>query len=145
MPPLENPKHELFAQEVAKGISQREAYETAGFKPSDAHASRLASDGKVVARVAELQEQSAKRAEITAIFTLADAARQYDEDRALAHKMGQAGAAVSASTAKAKLFGLVVDKTELNDKRAERMGDDELARIAAGSGAGASAPKGTTH
>ena len=54
MPILDNPKHEAFARELAKGSSQAESYASAGYRPSDQHASRLASDGKVLARVAEL-------------------------------------------------------------------------------------------
>ena len=38
---LTNPKHELFAHELAKGASQADAYETAGFKRCDGHAARL--------------------------------------------------------------------------------------------------------
>lgn len=65
MPVLSNPKHERFAQELAKGKSQAEAYETAGYKPSEQHASRLASNGKVSKRVAEIMERGALRAEVT--------------------------------------------------------------------------------
>ncbi len=39
-------------------------------------------------------------------------AAQLDEDRQLAREVGQAGAAVAASTAKAKLFGLMLDRHE---------------------------------
>jgi phage terminase small subunit len=61
MPPLHNPRHEIFAQELAKGKSQGEAYALAGFKPSEQHACRLAKHGKVAARVSELHEAAAKR------------------------------------------------------------------------------------
>ena len=47
MPLLDNPKHEIFAQELAKGATQEEAYETAGYKPSRQHASRLATNGNI--------------------------------------------------------------------------------------------------
>ena len=110
MATLKNPKHERFAQALARGKSQADAYAKAGYKPSEPHASRLARNGKVSERVTELQARGAIRVE----FDLAAAARQLDEDRALAHEKGQAGAAVSATMAKAKLFGLVVEKAELN-------------------------------
>ena len=29
---LENPRHEIFAREIAKGASQREAYRAAGYE-----------------------------------------------------------------------------------------------------------------
>ena len=60
MPVLANPRHEIFAQQIAKGISQRDAYRGAGYEPksdavADAAASRLLSDVKISARVAEIQ------------------------------------------------------------------------------------------
>lgn len=56
---LDNPKQERFAQALAAGKSQAEAYHAAGYKPSEPHASRLASNGKVADRVAELQGRAA--------------------------------------------------------------------------------------
>lgn len=72
---LANPKHERFAQELAKGKSQGEAYEKAGYKPSDQHASRLATNGKISARVAELLEGAAKRAEISIADVISELAK----------------------------------------------------------------------
>jgi hypothetical protein len=106
MPALKNFKHELFAQELAKGTSQLAAYETAGYKPTDAHACRLASDGRVRARVAELQAEAAKQTKLT----IHDIVRQLDEDRAFARSNGHSSAAVSASMGQAKLLGYLVDK-----------------------------------
>lgn len=68
MAALTNQKHERFATEIAKGRSQTEAYEKAGYKRNDSHASRLVKDGKVQARIAELRERTvAKVVEKTAI------------------------------------------------------------------------------
>ncbi|WP_051362271.1 terminase small subunit [Solimonas soli] len=71
MPVLSNPRHELFAQEVAKGQSQRAAYRAAGYDTesddaTDAAASRLVSDVRVSARITEIQSEAAKVAEMTA-------------------------------------------------------------------------------
>lgn len=55
MPILSNPRHERFAQELASGKSQTEAYETAGFKHNRHNASRLITNETIKARVAELQ------------------------------------------------------------------------------------------
>ena len=65
MPVLENARHERFAQALAKGKSQAEAYADAGYKPSEPNASRLTSNDKVQARLSELQERAATRTEIT--------------------------------------------------------------------------------
>ena len=73
MPPLDNAQHELFAQEIVKGASQRDAYRAAGYQTksdaaADASASRLLSNAKVADRVAELQQKvEAKTVEKTAV------------------------------------------------------------------------------
>lgn len=65
MPPLDNPRHERFAQGLAKGQTQIEAYTTAGFKPHDSAAARLCGNVRIQARVAELQSAGAQEAETT--------------------------------------------------------------------------------
>lgn len=73
MAELKNARHEKFAQEVAKGLSQRKAYRVA-FPSSlkwkdetvDSKASALAKNDKVLARVQELKEQSTSKAVMTA-------------------------------------------------------------------------------
>lgn len=55
------PRHELFAQNLAKGMAQGAAYEAAGFKSSDSGASRLARNVKVQARVLEIKAEIAAR------------------------------------------------------------------------------------
>lgn len=110
MPPLDNPRHERFAQGLAEGKTQIEAYREAGYRPDDGAANRLS--GKVRHRVAELQGRAAARTEVT-IETLV---AELDEARALALGLGQASAAVAATKEKGVLLGLRVEKTE-NDNR----------------------------
>lgn len=104
MPPLENARHERFAQEVAKGSGHEQAYKLAGYKYNKSAASRLANDVNVCERVLELQERAAVRVELT----LADIIAEIEQARiaALAAETVQASAAVSASKAKAELLGL---------------------------------------
>ena len=110
MPKLENHKHELFAQALAKGEPSAAAYVQAGYSFNEGNASRLKSNEKVIARVAELQERGAKRAEVT----IASLVEELEQARLAALKAPtpQSGAAVTASMGKAKLLGLVVDKSE---------------------------------
>ncbi len=75
MPILKNAKHEKFAQNIAKLQSQDAAYAAAGYKPNASHASRLARNGKVKARVAELVEKGAEKAEIDVAKVLAELAK----------------------------------------------------------------------
>lgn len=65
MPILSNPKHELFAQELAQGKNVAAAYAAAGYAPSDSNCSRLNGNAKVKARVNELLAASAKKAGVT--------------------------------------------------------------------------------
>ncbi len=71
MPVLQNPKHEVFAQALAKGASAADAYERAGYKPSRSAASRLSTNVNIEARVAELVERISEKAEWTAADRLA--------------------------------------------------------------------------
>jgi phage terminase small subunit len=62
---LSNPKHEAFAQGLAKGLSATEAYVAAGYKESRSAASRLSANVNVEARVAELVNKGAEKAGVT--------------------------------------------------------------------------------
>lgn len=67
MPALNNPKHERFAQELAKGLSIDKAYEAAGFKPNRGNASTLKQKQSISGRVTEiLSEREAIHAQATA-------------------------------------------------------------------------------
>ena len=65
MPELKNTRHERFAQGIAKGLSATAAYAAAGYKPSTAHASRLAVNGSIVERVCELTAPALAESEAT--------------------------------------------------------------------------------
>jgi hypothetical protein len=109
---LINPKHERFALALAEGKTQLEAYAGAGYRPDDGAANRLSGNIRVKARVRELQERAAAKAECT----IADIARQLDEDRAFARELQNPSAAISSTMGKAKVLGLIVDKSELAGK-----------------------------
>jgi phage terminase small subunit len=115
---LANARHERFAQEIAKGSTGRDAYIAAGYETksdaaTDANASRLLSDAKVKARIAEIQERAAVRAEITVadittrLLAIATKAETKDE----APMLSVARASLMDA---AKLNGLVSDKLEVN-------------------------------
>jgi phage terminase small subunit len=118
--PLKNARHERFAQELAKGKAQHDAFATAGFgakgNAARANASRLLTDANVSARVAELKARAAEKV----IVTVADIAQQLDEDREFARKLNVPAAAVSATMGKAKVLGLLEDKTRVDITTAGR-------------------------
>lgn len=108
MPVLSNPRHEAFAQALAKGKTADEAYALAGFKPNRGNAATLKAKQSISDRVVELLARGAKRAEVT-IQSLAD---ELDEARQIAMAEKQTSAAIQATMGKAKLFGLIVDKKQ---------------------------------
>src|SRR5215467_2738845 len=57
MAELKNPKHEKFVQNIVRGLSPTEAYNSAGYSRKGAHASaaRLLKNPQVCTRLAELQ------------------------------------------------------------------------------------------
>lgn len=116
MPALDNPKHERFAQEVAKGRSSREAYGSAGYATNneaatDASASRLLSDAKVQGRIAEIQEHAAKRVEISVASVTESLLRIAKKAEALSDSPGLSVARAAHMDA-AKLNGLVIEKVD---------------------------------
>ena len=120
VPALKNPRHERFAQAMARAGDAAAAYRSAGYESEDdaaeAGASRLLRNAAVVARIAELQTTPAIALTITQVTT-AKAITEFEEARLLALEKGQASAAVSATMAKAKLAGLLAEKPESKPKR----------------------------
>ncbi len=109
MAPLRNPRHERFAQALFEGEPASRAYETAGYVPNDGNAIRLKGNEKVKARLPELQEAVAKEHEVTVSSLLAE----LEAAREKASNLDQLSAAVRAIEAKAKVSGLLVNRTEI--------------------------------
>ena len=89
MPPLSNPRQELFCQERAKGKTQLEAYKEAGYSPDDSHASRLAGKGRIMSRVEELLGETIPdikydRDEVNKVYTFLLKAAKTDKKYELA-------------------------------------------------------------
>ena len=111
MAPLRNGRRERFAQLVAEGNAVADAYAEAGFRADRQNAHRLANTPDVRARITELQERGAMRAEITLADVTANLKR-------IAEAAEEEGGAPGLSVARAawmdvaKLNGLVVDKSE---------------------------------
>jgi hypothetical protein len=110
MTPLKRRRHELFAQGLAGGASQADAYETAGFRRDDGHASRLAGDGRIQTRVTELQTESAQRVALDREGML----RMLISDRDLARARGQAAAAIRATELLGReICGMFIERKEI--------------------------------
>lgn len=108
MPALENPRHERFAQELAKGKTADEAYQIAGYKANRHNAATLGREQHISTRVAEIVERGAVKAETTverlleAGWGLFDAAKGKEDF----------GAASATMERIAKIAGLWVDQSK---------------------------------
>ena len=104
MPQLKNNHHEIFAQGLAMGKSQTQAYIDAGFSAAGAqpNSARLILNDMVLARVKELQAENSK----ICAFTLEGAIIELEKTRKMAIALGQCSAAIGATMSKVKLLGL---------------------------------------
>jgi hypothetical protein len=120
MATLKNPRHEAFAQALARGMSATAAYVEAGYKSNRHNAAALAREKHIGTRVAELQEeqlsihqQATAKAVVNAQVTIESLIAEAEAARAKAmSEKGGAAAAVSALTAKAKLAGMWREKVD---------------------------------
>lgn len=69
---LPKPKHEAFAQALAKGMSQDAAYAEAGFKPHTGNAARLRANESIQRRLDEIMAKAAGRSAKTLDDVLAE-------------------------------------------------------------------------
>lgn len=109
------PKQEAFARAYVETGNASEAYRRAynvgkNTKPEGiwVKASEMLKKGNVAVRIAELQEAARERC----IVTVESLTRELDEDRQLAREEAMPSAAISAVLGKAKLHGLLIDKTD---------------------------------
>lgn len=115
MPALENARHELFAQELAKGETASAAYVKAGYAANDGNASTLKGNQKVEARVAEILAGAAKRAEIT-VASISERLLKIAEKGENSREAALLSVSRASLMDVAKLNGLVVDKREMFGK-----------------------------
>lgn len=107
-------KQEGFCLSVAKGLSLAQAYrdnynaENMANETIWVKASELMSNGKVAVRVSGLQGKAQERT----LVTMESITAELDENRMMGAKLDQPAAMNAASMGKAKLHGLLVDKTD---------------------------------
>jgi hypothetical protein len=109
------PKQEAFAQEIASGKSQADAYRSAfnaaKMKPATIYnrASELMADGEITVRVQELRAPVVEKVQLTLETHLGDLQKL----RNMAVKKEQYSAAISAEIARGRAAGLYVEKSEV--------------------------------
>lgn len=108
------PKQEAFALAYVESGNASEAYryayDASNSKPASVNrkAKEQLDNGKIAARIAELQAEHVERHKLT----VDDISRMFQEDREFARKCETAAAAVSATTGLAKLYGYMTEKHE---------------------------------
>lgn len=141
---LKNARWERFAQELAKGATGDAAYIAAGYKPNRNNASRLKANEIIRKRIAELQERSAIRTELTVADVTENLLRLAKKSEEMASEAG-AQAARACWMDAAKLNGLVVDQSKIStdnvnfEIRDTPMTDDEWGEQYAEGSVGATA------
>jgi CHAT domain-containing protein len=128
MPMLKNPKFEAFAQSIVNGKNLVDSARAAGYKESRAGTtgSELRKNPDVAARITELQIKRSAIAESHGVFDMRMAIAECDEARDLARTQGQSAAMIQATTLKAKLTGLLVERRQVDYKNVGELSDAEL-------------------
>jgi hypothetical protein len=113
MPALPNPRHERYAQEFFKGLSngitQHEAYKAAGYLPSNKNSAKAGASRlmlTIVNRVRELQEESNKRLQHKVDLSRERVGRRLDLASRMAEDQKNPQAIVGSELGIAKVFGL---------------------------------------
>jgi phage terminase small subunit len=113
----------------------RQAYNCENMKEAsiNVNACKLLADAKITLRIKELKSGHTKRHELT----IDDLVAELEEARqaALSAMIVQSSASVAATMGKAKLLGLVVDKTDIKLTNVKELTNEQLAAIATSGGA----------
>lgn len=104
---LDNQRHELFAQNVANGMSLTDAAKSAGYSHPGQQGHRLLNNAEITARVQEIKEASAERAEISRASILELVQDIIDEAR----EAGQYGPAMTGAVKLGVDIGMFEQKT----------------------------------
>jgi len=122
-------KQSAFVNAALKGATHSDAYRTAydcsrmTSLSVTSSASRLAAQPNIAAVLAKERERVALAVVKATAYTMQDAMDEANQARELAHSVGQAGAAVSAVTLRAKLAGHLIERKEV---RIGQLDDSDL-------------------
>lgn len=155
MPVLDNARHERFAQELAKGKTQTEAYLIAGYTGDRTAASRLSTNANIQQRVDELKAVVAERVivdEAYVLGTIKDTVERCRQSSPVLDRKGEpvfietpegnitpaytfdAGNVLRGSEMLGKYLGMFVEKHEHTGKDGgplEIVSDHDLAKLIA--------------
>jgi hypothetical protein len=107
--PLRNSRHEAFVRGLFENKSAVEAYGAAGYKACRQSAHKLLTKADIQSRLSELQEEAARKSEVTVESLLSE----LENARQKAHDLNQLSASVKAISEKARISGLLTTKVEV--------------------------------
>ena len=130
------PKQAAFVREFAVDRSGKYAAIRAGYSAHTA-----AEIARKLLKLPIIQQglaEAEKRLQVKADMTVERVAKMLLDDREMARQLGQPSAAVTAAMGIAKLYGLIVDRTQNENRNiiVNELDDATLTRIASGGGAG---------
>lgn len=129
MPVLKNPKHELFAQEIAKGVTLESAYASAGYSPSRKNAQRLRTNEGVSRRIEEILSRAAQKAGVTVERVMAELAKIGFSDIRKAVQWGEGIAVRDADGNDTIANGVaLIGSSEIDDDTAAAISEVALTR-----------------
>jgi len=109
MPTLSNPRHELFAQNIVKGMNRTKAYQMAGYVKDDGNATRLMTvNDSIQNRIAELFDATIPEVK----WDRETAIRQYTELLMQAKSAKNIGLAIKAMDSISRVNGLIITRHE---------------------------------
>ena len=121
-----SPKQEKYAQNVAKGMSKKDAALDAGYSEKNAKRAGYVLDSDanplVKQRIQALQERAAKKVSLDLSTHLTD----LKDIREGAMRNGAWSAAVTAEVARGKAAGLYINRSELVVNKVETMSKEEV-------------------
>jgi hypothetical protein len=140
MPPLDNAKHERFAQALAAGKTAVGAYEAAGYRRNRGHASTLRKNPKLLKRVDEILEtrgQIQGRGTLAAIervrLTKTAVMEMLLEDREDARKAQQFSSSIRATELIGTELGMFIKRSDNKhsfEKRFSQMNPEQQKAVA---------------
>jgi len=102
-------RYEMFCWGIVKGLSQRDAYQAAGYSRSDRHMNVIFKRPQIQRRIQEMRAQMRYKLKISVESLVVDLV----DSRQRAIAAGEIANEISATMAIARLLGFLVDKNEL--------------------------------
>jgi hypothetical protein len=131
MPALTNRRRELFALSVASGVSLKESAIAAGYSLARSQVTGSELNRKLSVRIQELREALSLSVAKHTSYSIFEAMGEASEAMRIAKAKGNPSAMVAAITLKARLAGLLVERTNVTYTSVDELTDSQLESLIA--------------